>query len=188
MLPIRSLNRQRRFPFAHGLLALWAGVLLTLHPTLASGQTPGRLVNARSTAQDSADVVGVATALLAALSARDTAAVRAMLVPGAFLASVMDPASAQARARVQTDAQFIATLSTGSDRFLERLWAPKVFLYGTLAEVHAPYDFHLNGTFSHCGTDLFTLMRHQGAWRIVSIVYTTQRTGCPPSPLGPPAN
>jgi hypothetical protein len=51
--------------------------------------------------------------------------------------------------------------------------------------VHAPYDFHIDGKFSHCGTDVFTLVRAKGEWRIVSIVYTVQRTGCAPSPLGP---
>lgn len=183
MLSARLHGRQRSFRH-HFRVALVGLLLLVGMPHRLAAQ-PASAVE-RPIAQDSAAVVRLSTAMLAALSARDTAAVRSMLVPGAFLAAVMDPASTQAPARVQTEAQFIATLATGSDRLLERLWDPKVFLYGTLAEVHAPYDFHVNGTFSHCGTDIFTLMRHQGAWRIVSIVYTMQREGCAPSPLGPP--
>ena len=88
--------------------------------------------------------------------------------------------------RFQTDVQFLSGLSRGSERLLERMWAPKALLYGTLAEVHAPYDFHIDGRFSHCGTDIFTFMRTAEGWRVVGIQYTTQRTGCAPSPLGPP--
>lgn len=169
-------------------LLMGVGFLFALSPDALPAQPPAaRSVAAvRSASQDSTAVVQLSTAMLAALSARDTAAVRGMLVPGAFLAAVMDPAPAQGVARIQTEAQFIATLATGTERLLERMWSPRVHLYGPLAEVHAPYDFHINGNFSHCGTDVFTLMRHQGAWKIVSITYTMQRSGCTPSPLGPP--
>ena len=52
--------------------------------------------------------------------------------------------------------------------------------------VWAPYDFHVNGAFSHCGVDVFSLVRTAEGWRIAAVAYTVEREGCAPSPLGPP--
>lgn len=86
---------------------------------------------------------------------------------------------------MQSDTGFNVSLATSKVRLTERMWTPTVVLHGTIADVHAPYDFHIDGRFSHCGTDLITVVRATGEWRIASIIYIVQRTGCAPSPLGP---
>lgn len=162
---------------------------------LATLLVPGRVAKAQaaraqtapSHAADSASVVGVAVRLLAAISARDTAAARPLLVPGALFVAIADPAGATAGASLTTDADFYRTLPQGPERYLERMWSPTVILHGSLAEVHTPYDFYRDGVFSHCGTDVFTMVRQRGTWMIAALSYTRQRTGCAPSPLGPPA-
>lgn len=138
------------------------------------------------TRADSSAVIAAAEGLLKAISTRDTLLARRFLLPGAQLASIPDPAAPTAVGRMQTDSQFLSTLATGKQVYLERMWNPTVFLQGSLAIVRAPYDFFLDGTFSHCGVDVFTLVRSRGEWRITHIVYTTQRVGCAPSPLGAP--
>jgi tetratricopeptide (TPR) repeat protein len=75
---------------------------------------------------------------------------------------------------------------TGASGLLERMWDPTVMVHGTVASVWTPYDFHVNGEFSHCGVDAFNLVKTDDGWRIASIVWTVEPTGCPPSPLGPP--
>jgi hypothetical protein len=52
--------------------------------------------------------------------------------------------------------------------------------------VWTPYDFHIDGEFSHCGIDAFNMVRTDEGWKIASIVWTVERTGCENSPLGPP--
>lgn len=135
---------------------------------------------------DSAAVVTVAEDLLRAISTRDTALARKVMLPGAQLASIADPAGPTTAGRTQSDQQFIASLSTGTAKYLERMWTPTVFLQGSLAVVRAPYDFHVDGTFSHCGVDVFTMVKSRDEWRITHVVYTAQRQGCAASPLGPP--
>jgi len=149
---------------------------------------PGLLpAQARETHRtDSAAVVRVAEELLTAISTRDTTLARRLLLPGAQFVSVADPASPTAPARVQTDSQFMATLAAAGPAFLERLWHPTITIHGSLATVSAPYDFHRDRVFSHCGTDVFTMVRSRGEWRITHLVYTTRRQGCAPSPLGSP--
>lgn len=167
---------RRVIPLAGALLT---GVVAVCIPRTGSAQP----ASPRST--DSAEVVRVSEALMTAISTRDTAAARAVLLPGAILAAATDPEATTAT-RVQGDVAFLTTLATTPVRFLERIWSPSVRITGTVAVVSAPYDFHRDGVFSHCGTDVLTLTKAQGRWRIASVVYTTQRAGCAPSPLGPP--
>ena len=48
----------------------------------------------------------------------------------------------------------------------------------------APYDFWIDGKYSHCGIDAFDLVKTSEGWKISGGVFTTQAT-CAPSPLGP---
>jgi len=133
-----------------------------------------------------AEVVRVADAVLRGLSRRDTAALRPLLLGDVSLASVAQPASPRGSVQIQDARTFFTTLPQGSDTLLERMWSPSVALYGGIAMVHTPYDFHINGKFSHCGVDVFTLVRQGGRWQVAQIAYTVQRAGCTASPLGPP--
>jgi hypothetical protein len=135
---------------------------------------------------DSTAALETANALLRAISTRDAALARQVMLPGAQLVANSDPASATVRARTQNDSAFVQMLVDPGPTFLERMWEPTLFLQGSVATIHAAYDFHIDGAFSHCGVDTFTLVKSQGQWRISHIAYTTQRSGCAPSPLGTP--
>lgn len=82
--------------------------------------------------------------------------------------------------------QFLQSLAANDNNFLERMWDPTVLQHGRMAVVWTPYDFHRGGEFSHCGVDVFNLIRTNAGWRIAGIMYTVEPTGCAPSPLGPP--
>ena len=58
---------------------------------------------------------------------------------------------------------------------------------GGIATVWTPYDFFLDGEFHHCGIDAFDLLNDGTGWKITGGVYTVETSGCPESPLGPPA-
>jgi len=131
---------------------------------------------------DSAAVVSVAQRLLDAINAGDTAVARAVLAPGAQFFSTR----AGGAPRRQADTVFIRTLAARTTKYLERMWTPVVRVKGAIANVWAPYDFHIDGKFSHCGIDTFTLLKGPNGWQIASVVYTVEPTGCAPSPLGPP--
>lgn len=133
---------------------------------------------------DSAAVLDVVQRLFDAMARRDTTAARALLAPGSrFISMRLGSTTA---VRHQTDTAFLRSLATGQSRMLERMWNPQVRTHGPLAEVWTPYDFHVDGRFTHCGVDSFNLMRMASGWQLVTIVYTVEQTGCAPSPLGPP--
>ena len=84
------------------------------------------------------------------------------------------------------NADYIASLPGRKTRIVERIWDPTVLLHGPLAVVWAPYDIYGDGAFLHCGVDTFTLLETAEGWKIASVAFTMEPTGCEPSPLGPP--
>ena len=135
---------------------------------------------------EATDAVVVATATLTALSDGDTTLLRRLLHPTARLIALGDdPAS---EPRISDVESFLASVGNPDADFLERMWDPVVHVDGRLATVWTPYDFYRGGAFSHCGIDVFNLVRDgAGDWRVLSITYTVHPEGCAPSPLGPPS-
>lgn len=160
--------------------------LLLAIPALASALAPSLSAQPAAPRDDRAAVEQAARDLLRAISTRDTVLARALLMPGAQLVATMDPVNPAVRPRAQGDSAFLRTIGTTTVPYLERLWEPVVIVTGTVALVHAPYDFWADGIFSHCGTDTFTLAKGPTGWRITHVAYTVQRAGCKPSPLGEP--
>jgi hypothetical protein len=83
-------------------------------------------------------------------------------------------------------AAFLESMGREDRVLLERMWDPTVLVQDRVAVVWTPYDFHLSGEFSHCGIDVFTMLKSAAGWKVVSITYNVVREGCPPSPLGAP--
>lgn len=128
------------------------------------------------------DAIATAQHLFDAMAAHNADAARALFTPGAPLTSIR----ANGEISNSTSEQFVSHVGAAKDTWLERMWNPKVLIRGSLAVVWADYDFHLNGKFSHCGVDSFTLVKGSEGWKISAVAYTTETSGCEPSPLGPP--
>ena len=54
----------------------------------------------------------------------------------------------------------------------------EVKIHKGIAMVWAPYDLWVNDIFTHCGVDVFTLMKSSSGWKIASIAYTIEKEGC----------
>lgn len=85
-----------------------------------------------------------------------------------------------------TATEYVDSMSSRNDSLLERIWDVQVLEHDRLATVWTPYDFYLNGEFSHCGRNSFSLIRDDNGWRIASITYSMLKESCETSPLGPP--
>lgn len=53
-----------------------------------------------------------------------------------------------------------------------------VQVHQNIAMVWAPYDLWVNGNYSHCGVDVFTLLNTKKGWKIASLSYTIEKEGC----------
>jgi hypothetical protein len=85
----------------------------------------------------------------------------------------------------RTRAQERETKVTGT--IAERGFDLQVRVSGPLATVWVPYDLYLNGQWSHCGVDAFTLLKVGGQWRIASLVWSVEQPpACFKHPSGAP--
>ncbi|MEB2781257.1 nuclear transport factor 2 family protein [Algoriphagus sp. C2-6-M1] len=62
--------------------------------------------------------------------------------------------------------------------YLEKAYSMDVKINGGMAMAWVPYEFRLNGEFSHCGVDVFTLIKQDEAWKIINLSYTIDKEGC----------
>jgi hypothetical protein len=139
-------------------------------------------VTAQSSPRDS--VVAAVNEFFRAMTAHDSATLARMQMPGGvhFAARVQGDSVAINRGTTEDFARRIGAMQ---DAIVERMWEPTVLVHGPLAVVWAPYDIHRNGQFVHCGIDAFTLLRSATGWKVATVSYTAEPTGCKPSPLGP---
>ena len=128
------------------------------------------------------EALGAVDALFAAMAKHDVDASRRLILPGARFVVVLPDGAV----KIEPDTGYLDTLGKHEEAFRERIWDAQVTVQGNLAQVWAPYDFHLDGKLSHCGIDSFSLVRGSDGWRIAGISYTVQKAGCAPSPLGNP--
>ncbi|HTH68287.1 MAG TPA: nuclear transport factor 2 family protein [Rhodanobacter sp.] len=105
---------------------------------------------------------------------------RRLILPGASFVVVLPDGTV----KIEPDTGYLEALGKHKEVFRERIWEAQVMVQGNLAQVWAPYDFHLDGKLSHCGIDSFSLVRNADGWRVVGVSYTVQKVGCAPSPLG----
>lgn len=120
-----------------------------------------------------------------ALGERDRNGLIAVTLPGSLNISVANPVNSVTDINIQNYTQMINGLGDDGPEFLERYWDPTVLIEGDIAVFWAPYDFHVEGQFSHCGIDSFQLVKREGQWLLSNLSWTRQRQGCEPSPLGP---
>jgi hypothetical protein len=133
---------------------------------------------------DRESIMKTVQAFFDTMTAHDIEGARKVLQPqGRFHAMSMKDGKPDVRAF--SNEEYFATLQERSkDKMQERIWNPDVRINGLTASVIAPYDFWINGKFSHCGVDTFDLIKTEEGWKIAGGVYTVE-SKCAPSPLGP---
>jgi len=62
--------------------------------------------------------------------------------------------------------------------YFEKLLSFDIKIDGNLASVWTPYEFYLNGNFSHCGANSFQLFNNDGKWEIIFLVDMRRRENC----------
>lgn len=191
--PVREKSGDRILPaiFSDNFICLMPGEARTIDIELRHADTRGEAprivvegfnVAAAGSQSDEKEVTAVVQRLFDAIAAQDGNAAAASMMPDARIVSVRDNGSVSG---TSSDV-FASRLKTMDKKMLERMWDAKTLVRGRIAVVWADYDFHLDGKFSHCGIDAVNLVKTTDGWKIASIVYSAETTGCAPSPLGPP--
>jgi len=155
------------------LLTLFA---LSPSPSAAAQSAPG----------EQAAVRAIADSALAAVSRNDFVAFTDLMLDSAVTYSAGERAG-QAWTSFRTRAQERALQS--NQRFTERGFNPTAMVSGPVAMVWMPYDFYVDGSWSHCGVDIFTLLKGPEGWRIATVAWSIEQPpACAKHPKGPPGN
>ena len=118
-------------------------------------------------AQDSS-VLSPIDAMFQGMTDRNPAAIKAAALPGTMLILMRDGKPEQ-----MTIETFAEHLSKPSKTHIEeRIHDPLIRMDNDLAMVWAPFEFLVDGTPDHCGTDLFNLVKTDGKWLIAGIADT----------------
>jgi Putative lumazine-binding len=133
---------------------------------------------------DKAAVIAAVQKFFDTMASRDVEGARSVLMADGKLFAVRDQ-NGQPTARGGSMQDYLDGLGKRKQEYRERMWSPEVRIHGPIAALWTPYDFWVDGKFSHCGIDAFDLIKTPDGWKISGGVYTVERTGCAPSPLGP---
>jgi hypothetical protein len=123
-------------------------------------------------------VLATVERFFSAMLSRDVDTWKEILLPDGKSRRFARDAQGNWRMRSASNPEDIERLSAGEGRWEERMYDPIVHIRGPMAVVWTPYTFHLDGTFSHCGIDAFSLVKLDGAWHMADAMWTVEREGC----------
>jgi ketosteroid isomerase-like protein len=135
-------------------------------------EDPARVEASRTAVLDAVDRFFVA------MKERDIEAYAAALVPEATYFTRRITADGPGPVRMRTGAEDLAGMRTGTERLEEWIFDPVVLVRGPLAVLWAPYLFHVDGRFSHCGVDIFQMARLERTWKMTNASWTVETEGC----------
>jgi hypothetical protein len=141
------------------------------------------LAAAQAAIDDRRTVLAVADSALAAISRRDFVALTDLMLDSGVVGGAQLGGRFSLRSRATERARALSGTIT------ERGFEATVQLAGAVAVVWMPYDLYLNGAWSHCGVDTFTLMKSGERWRIAALIYSIEQPpACRAHPAGPPGS
>ena len=137
--------------------------------------------------EDRAAILSVVQSLFDALAERDGDTLRALLHPDVVMRSVEVAGDGERSIATSTLDDLVARVEGSEEVLTERMFDPEVRISGDLAMVWTPYDFYVGDTLSHCGADVFVLVREDDTWRVTGLSWTRQQPpACELHPDGPP--
>jgi Putative lumazine-binding len=133
---------------------------------------------------DEQEVLDVINLFFKSMAEKDTVVVRQIMTSDGQYYATREQEEGNYVA-MRTHEQYFQGMSSRAEVFQERMWDPTVMVHKTIAMVWTPYDFYIDGQFSHCGIDCFTLVKTEEGWKISGVVFTMEPENCEESPLGP---
>ncbi|MFD0751506.1 nuclear transport factor 2 family protein [Mucilaginibacter calamicampi] len=119
------------------------------------------------------------TKMFDAVRKGDSTALRSTFAKGVILHSIGEAKDGSVAMTLESPEEFVKTVGTPHKGIYdERIVFGDIKVDGKLASVWAPYKFYVDDKFSHCGVDVFQLMKTSAGWKIIYIVDTRRKDGC----------
>lgn len=137
-----------------------------------------------ATSDEKAAVLDAVDLVLQAMAEGDIPTYSSLLTPDGmtYSQSLID---GQWNLRRRSNQEDINLIAGEKQSIAERYWQPTVLIRGPMAVVWAPYEFRKDGIVSHCGVDVFEMLKIDGRWIMGNAMWTVEPGGC--DRLRPPA-
>lgn len=125
---------------------------------------------------EKAPMIAVVNKFMEALGVANAEAMLSTLAPDAmFSGERKNPDGSMSVSRTPA-ATWVTRIKTGG--LIEKIYNPVVLQRGTIGMIWAPFDAVRDGKLSHCGIDGLDMVKIDGAWKISSVMWTTEPQGC----------
>ena len=109
----------------------------------------------------------------------DTALINTTVDTTAFLYSISSDKGGSTKLDNEKMSDFLKQVASLKGQNLdERLQSYNINIDGAMAIAWTPYKFFFNDKLSHCGVNVFTMIKRSSGWKILGIVDTRRREGC----------
>lgn len=109
--------------------------------------------------------------------AQDSVLIKGTVAKDIILQTVAKDPSGRSYLKKEDFGDFLKSLLgiPKTTEFEERLLSLTIQVDGDLAHVWTPYEFWINGNFSHRGANSFELLKEDGIWKIIYLVDTRRK-------------
>jgi len=153
-------------------LLIFLAALVAVTPAFAQSQT-----------EPAGDAIAAVRSFTDAFDRGDEAGMNAVIIEGARVILVRPHEDGSGDGvRSLPLANLAGNIASSPADLKEPIAIKNVMVDGAVAMVWADYSLFVNGTRSHCGVDIFTLVEQDGAWKIATITYSHITEPCDEAP------
>jgi hypothetical protein len=125
----------------------------------------GTVFLSANTPNEKEKIVSVVKQFFAVLESRDVKDAQKILISEGVSISLREQEKGKT-VRITNFQEFMDSFSNWKDNYKEIMSNPKVLIHKGIAVLWADYKFYINGKFSHCGVDAFSLIKIDNNWKI----------------------
>ena len=149
---------------------MWHVDVVALILTLSWAAPAALSIQADDAQTEQVSILAVVDRFMHAVSSNDVRSLAALRLDDAINTSARpDGKGGMLVTRRAFDA---STFKPGAYR--ERYWDPAGHVRGSIAVVWTSYEFWVEGKTSHCGVDVFEMIKQDGRWRIGNLMWTIE--------------
>ncbi|CAM3593975.1 hypothetical protein FSS13T_16360 [Flavobacterium saliperosum S13] len=123
-----------------------------------------------------AEIENTVKTFFAGFHAKDTMKIKSVCSEKIILQSIMEGQKGT-RFEDEKPAEFYKSISTfpADLKFEEKILSYNIQIDGKMAQAWTPYEFYINGKFSHSGVNAFTLYKENEVWKIIYLIDTRRK-------------
>lgn len=137
------------------------------------------LTNSLFAQHDSVLIKNPIQTFFAGMHSNDTSLINTSLDSSCYLYTIMQKRDGSTILQEESVENFLQqVVKMKGQKLEEQLLSYDIKVDGAMAIAWTPYKFYFNGQYSHCGVNVFSLIKRNGQWKIMGITDTRRKDGC----------